>query len=569
MESLLKMAKALKHDRNVATASGKITRPWGRVAYDWLFAPRSRELRATLKPYGPAIRVRKSFQILLILGALFFCFVYGFAFALMAPFIVLPFAIPLLILAALVLWALPEVNRAPKMTLEVLLFVYFTVFALWPNYLAIVLPGLPWITLSRLFGASLILVLLICISMSAEFRRRLADVLKAAPLLSRFIGLFLIMQAISIFLSTDKAESINIFLNVLTGWIAPFVASSFILSRRARAERFAALLCFTAVALSTIAVWEHRLGKMPWVGHIPSFLQVNDPSVQLTLQGTSRDGQEHRVQGTFSTSLAFSEYMAITLPFLLNFAFGRFPMLTRIAALLAIPLVVGTIVMTQSRTGMIGVLVALSVYPLVRVFLFWRRNRQSLVASSALFLTPVAVALALMVCYVVPGLHNRIFGGGRDASSNDSRTIQIHMGTPKVLARPWGYGIGMGSDTLQYSGSGNGVYSIDVFPLRLLLEYGVLGTAIYYGMVFSALYYGFKAVLESADQYRERSLFIPLALVALGYTFMQIYYAMDDNQPVMYALYGALLAMTYRRACERRAEAVHDGALRPRRPGAR
>jgi hypothetical protein len=389
--------------------------------------------------------------------------------------------------------------------------------------------------------------------MSADFRSRVSEVLKSAPLLSRFFGLFLLMQAISIIFSVEKSISIDLFLNVLIGWIAPFFASVFILSRPLRGERFATLLCFTAVVLAGIALWEYRLHKLPWVGHIPSFLQINDPSVQLTLQGTTRTGLDHRVQATFTTSLAFSEYMAMTLPFFLHFSFGRYPLLTRIAAIFAIPLVVYTIVISQSRTGMIGVLVAFSVYPLVRVFLYWRRNRQNLAASSALFLAPVAVVMALIVCYVVPGLHNRIFGGGHDISSNESRTIQIHMGTPKILARPWGYGLGMGADTLQYSGSGSTIYSIDVYPLRLLLEYGIQGILIYYAMVFSGIYYSFKYVLESSDQDRERSLFIPVALVVLAFTFMQIYYALDDNQPIMYALYGALLAMIYRRGGEVRA----------------
>lgn len=538
----------MKHDRNAATASGESRRPWGRAAYDLLFAPRSRELRATLKPYGPAIRVRKSFQILLILGALFFCFVYGFAFALMAPYIVLPFAIPPLILAALVLWALPEVNVVPKNTLEVLFLVYFAVFALWPNYLAVALPGLPWITLQRLFGVMLILTLMVCISMSAEFRTRLKAVLDAAPLLSKFIGLFLLVQAVSIAFSSEKTTSINLFLNILTGWISPFLVSAFVMSRPGRLERFGALLCFTALALSGLAFWENHLGRAPWAGHIPSFLQVNDPSVQMAIRGLSRAGLERRVQATFNTSLAFSEYLAMSIPFLLSFTFGRYSLATKVAAAVATPIVISALVLTQARTGMIGALVAVTTYPVIRVFLYWRRNRQSLAASSALFLSPFAVAGFLAICYVVPALHNRVFGGGRDASSNDSRRIQIDMGTPKIIARPWGYGLGQGADILQYPYPGAETYSIDVYPLRLFLEYGVLGVAIYYTMIGSAIYYAVKYVLRSGDLIRQNSLFIPLLVAAIGFSLMQIYFALDDNQPIMYVLYGALMALIYRRS---------------------
>ncbi len=405
---------------------------------------------------------------------------------------------------------------------------------------------MPRITPQRLFGVALILTLMTCLSISAPFRSRLTAVLNSAPLLSRSIAAFLLIQAFSIALSSDKAASLNLLFNILTGWISPFLVSAFVLSRRGRVERFGAFLCFTALALAGLAFWEHHLGRAPWVGHIPSFLQVNDPSVQMALSGVARAGLEHRVQATFSTSLAFSEYLAMAMPFMLNFAFGRYSMTTRAAALLAFPIVIAALVMTQSRTGMIGAIVAVTAYPVIRVFLYWRRNRQSLAASSALMLSPAAVAAFLAICYVVPGLHNRMFGGGRDASSNDSRRIQIEMGLPKIFARPWGYGLGRGADTLQYPYPGAGTYSIDVYQIRLLLEYGFIGILVYYCMVYFALRYASNYALKESDLLREKSLFIPLLIVIIGFTLMQIYFALDDNQPIMYVLYGALLALIYR-----------------------
>lgn len=39
---------------------------------------------------------------------LLFCLIYGFAFAVLVPFIVVPFAIPPMILLLLIIWAMPD-----------------------------------------------------------------------------------------------------------------------------------------------------------------------------------------------------------------------------------------------------------------------------------------------------------------------------------------------------------------------------------------------------------------------------------------------------------------------------
>jgi hypothetical protein len=65
-------------------------------------------------------------------------------------------------------------------------------------------------------------------------------------------------------------------------------------------------------------------------------------------------------------------------------------------------------------------------------------------------------------------------------------------------------------------------------------------------MVYFALRYASNYALKESDLLREKSLFIPLLIVIIGFTLMQIYFALDDNQPIMYVLYGALLALIYR-----------------------
>ena len=58
--------------------------------------------------------------------------------------------LPLAALGLLVIWTLPEVRWAPTRTLRWAFYASFIGLICWPNYLAISLPGLPWITVIRL-----------------------------------------------------------------------------------------------------------------------------------------------------------------------------------------------------------------------------------------------------------------------------------------------------------------------------------------------------------------------------------------------------------------------------------
>src|SRR3546814_5293467 len=62
-----------------------------------------------------------------------------------------------------------------------------------------------------------------------------------------------------------------------------------------------------------------RSGVVPWVGHVPSFLKIQDPVVQRVLEGSARAATGiHRIQATYTTSLGFAEFLALMTPFALH-----------------------------------------------------------------------------------------------------------------------------------------------------------------------------------------------------------------------------------------------------------
>src|SRR3546814_123436 len=78
------------------------------------------------------------------------------------------------------------------------LIAFLIALPLWPNYLAIALPGMPWITLLRIIGAPMILLLLIALSVSAEFRRGLCASLDATAPVWKMLVALVIIQFLSL-----------------------------------------------------------------------------------------------------------------------------------------------------------------------------------------------------------------------------------------------------------------------------------------------------------------------------------------------------------------------------------
>src|SRR3546814_14957296 len=62
------------------------------------------------------------------------------------------------------------------------------------------------------------------------------------------------------------------------------------------------------------------LFRSPWVGHIPSFLKVNDPVIAAVLDGSRRSSDGlYRVQTHYTTSISPAEFLAMAMPFIIHY----------------------------------------------------------------------------------------------------------------------------------------------------------------------------------------------------------------------------------------------------------
>jgi hypothetical protein len=481
---------------------------------------------------------RRIWWVAFVVGAFF----YGLLFTFLPPAFIPPLSIPLLILAALVIWALPAKARAAPVRTMRWLFMGFTVAMIaWPNYLAIALPGLPWITLTRIFSFPLVLIFLASLSLSLTTRRDLKEVLDENRIGVRLLLLFIAIQVVSILFSNQPFDSFQRFIIDQIYWTAMFFLGCYLFRDPKLIVRWAWTLIGLAVFVSILGVWEWRLGRLPWVGHIPSFLQIADESVARTLAGTSRSGAiAHRVEGTFAVALGLSEFLALVSPLIIHFAVEGSRPLVRLLALSTLPLILFTIYNTGSRIGSVGFCVALLLYGGLWALRRWSLDRNSVVGPAMTLGYPLLASAFLALTFISGRLRQIVWGGANTEGSNQARIDQFNMGWPMVLKAPLGHGVGQGAIALGYV-NGDAVLTIDTYTLRLALEYGLLGLVVYYAFFLLALVPSIRVALRTQD--RHEKMLIPLSVSILVFLVGKTVFSSEYSHPIVFMMVGAVCAI--------------------------
>lgn len=497
----------------------------------------------TLSPYTtPAWGWQQWLKIIALMALPVFSVIYGFFYALTAPYLAKFFVAPIGVLALVAIWALPDFDRAPTRTMKYLFFGFFISLILWPNYLAIALPGLPWITLLRLTGIPMALLLLICVSTSAPFRRDLGAVLQAAPIAWKLLAAFVVVQFATIGLSASPSDSLQKFVVAQINWTAIFLVACYAFRTPGRIDLFIRVLWGAALIVCAIGVWEQAIQKVPWQGHIPSFFKIDEAQTMLA---SMYRGHVYRVKAIHSTPLGLGEFLALTTPFLLHFIASKQPLAIRVAAACSLVLFLRVIHSTDSRLGMVGVLLSILLYVLAWGIARWRRNRGDMLGPLVVLAYPAFFALLMGLTFVSRRLEIMVWGSQATEGSNLSRAQQLALGIPKLLKNPFGYGAGQGAETVGwFSGS---FLSIDNYYLAVAIEYGVLGFIFYYGLI---IYMGGLAAWNGAfvrnEADPEFDYIIPLGIAMAEFFIIKSVFSQQDNHPLVFMMMGMIMALVYR-----------------------
>ena len=472
--------------------------------------------------------------------------IYGFFFALTAPYLIVPFSTPILILVLMSIWALPDRPHAPTKTMEFFFAALLISLILWPNYLALALPGLPWITAIRLTGFPMAFFYLVSLSTSRDFRSEIKQTLNAVPGLWGCFLVFIAMQFITLPFGKSPALAVQKALLQQINWTSMFIIAVWIFRIPGRVQRYTTMLVLAAIPIVALTLLEFREQHVVWSGVVPSFLKVDDPVAALILQSAIRGATGlYRTKATFSTPLGLSEYLAFVAPFALHYVCGPYRLPTRLFGLVLLPILFYCIRTTDSRLGVVGFLVTLLLYLLFWGVLRLFRDRGDLFASAVVYAYPAFFGAFGVAVMFVHRIHRMVFGDGATAASNEARANQLHMGIPKMFANPIGHGAGQSGAAMGYGA--NEFITIDNYYLTLGLDYGFLGLFMFLAIFLVAIRSGFAAIVKSSKlKDRELNLLIPLTILLSEFLVIKMVFSQPDNHPIIYACLGMLVALVAR-----------------------
>jgi hypothetical protein len=543
-----------------AVRRSKMTLGGSALRLDAPFRALLRPGRDVLPVYHPerpgwSVALRK---LALLSGIVLLAIVYGFLVAILPPALLVGAAAPLALLALLVIWALPEARTVPTGALGRVYAAFVIVVIIWPNYLAIAVGGLPWISMRRLVGFVLTAILMICLSMSKAFRKQMADVLRTSPWLSRLLIAFFIIQFLADIFSVSPGETIGRWVHSTFTSTAVCFATAWLFGPGGKSVPWLVnRLAPVVFVLMVIGVLEARAEHVLWLEHIPSFLRIEDAVLQQLLQPHVRGS--YRVVTTYTTALAYGELLALTSPFVLYRMVNAktWPMRLMWAAFDLF--ILYSAVLSTARLSLVGFIAAHALFGLCWGVHRWRNARGDMIGISATMIYPALMVALMLAVMFVPAIHIRVLGGGVAQASTDARGEQFHMAIPVIAHRPLlGYGQGQGGRAINWHAP-DGALSIDLGFVALCADVGVFGFLAWTGALLLSIVSLFRAGLRDVASPFPPEFAIAVSLAVLITTRLVL--AQADNDPLFVLLFGLSLAMLYRARLRDRGDPAPGGTI--------
>lgn len=472
------------------------------------------------------------------------CFVYSFFMLLLPMQLKVPFAFPLILMVMLIVWALPTTNHAPGPATARLFWAYTISLLLWPNYLAIALPGLPWITAARLFATPMLFIILVNASSSLPFKTTMRERLAPIKPLWILVAIFAVIQVVSVAAAPLPIPTFNRVFNNEVMWTGMFFAAIWVLGDEKRLERWIIGYVIMVFILGLMSVWEARLGRVIWANSVPAIFQIEDESVQRILSGSYRLTGQYRVQTTATTPLSFAELMVLSVPFIL-YLMTKYPRLWVICAGLLIEgLIIYGLIQADARLGFVGLIIGHVLYLFYFSISRWQYKPNSIVGAALVSSFPVMLVLVTLAVLFVGRIRVRVLGGGQHESSNEARIEQMHGAFDKIWSSPiLGFGSGNGATRVGFT-NGEGVVTIDSYYLMVLMDYGFVGFIVYYGMLIYAIYLCGKISLK-APSANTRALAAVIGIFTTEFLVIKSVLAQEANHPLAFVMLGAVATVAY------------------------
>lgn len=498
-----------------------------------------------MKPYerrrepGPVTRF--------LLGGLlvFVAMVYGLMAVILPPQMLSYPATPILIMVGLILWLLPDIGGIYFNQLQKLMIAYVAINTAWPIYLALSLPGLPWISLTRIVLFLVIAVFLWNFSTSREMRDKLRDSVSETPVVMKIFWLYWLTTLFSIAFASPISEAIVKFLNNQIYLTMVLIATLLLATRAGYVFRFLRTMVLATIITLVFSIYEYQIQQVPWLNYIPPFIKIEPELLEILSSVQSRAGTNiYRVRGPFIVSLYYSEFLTMVFPFFLYFTIKERRLLPLIAAIGATLACMTVMYFTGARSAILGMLITFVLYPFYLAVRRYIEHSRSIVSASLLMAYPVILAVTSMVVVLWPRAHIMILGGGQHQASSNARAEQWSMGIPKILSHPFGHGIGRGNEALGFvNPAGKG--TVDSYFLTLLLDTGVLSLPLFIALFLLPALLAFKYYRDAKTP--EQETLAPLSIALINFIIVKSVLTSETNIPLAIAFVGCIVGLIWQR----------------------
>jgi hypothetical protein len=453
---------------------------------------------------------------------------------------------PIGVFTVLILWLLPDVKRASSPPIEKLLVTYLAMIVLWPSYLAIVIPGLPWVTPPRLVLIVMMIVMAVHLPQFAEARSRIWDVMGHDKIAARLYLTFLAIAVLVMPMARSPVDSLIFGMKQEVLTFAPVVAVAWFVTTEQAITKILRLTVGVAVITMAIAVVENYMQVPPWADYIPAFLQIDPGLLESILSPQARAGDwRYRIRSVFPIVLYYTLYLNLVFP-LVMYAAWNMKRRNALFAITMVALILHTVWYANARTAFIGMF--MSVFGIIGLSIvrtmFIRRGGDHLhkaMLVGGLFLALAVIGGALASSH---RLQMYTFGGGQHVASNDTREKQWDNTWRQLARNPIGAGPG-GSPALVGTISPRSPDPIvDSLWINQLVEVGYLGFACFFGVFLRLAWVGIRTYMRSNNDEEDWAGILAIALI--NFVVCSSVVSFNDNNYLAIVMAVILLALTRR-----------------------
>lgn len=405
-----------------------------------------------------------------------------------------------------------------------------TVFSLpvWPGFVALKLGALPGVDPTRILILILLLGWLLLVIASGHMRLALVRVYQGHRILFMLMFMLFGWELLSAVTMGGGLSSLFSAIRDVVYYLVIFLISLSVLRNEKHLNGVMHAVVLSSIFVTIVAHIELIQGHNLFV----HYATAGDIADEILAEQTR--GGESRVSGTFANPLALASFICISFPMMI-YVFSRSPdLIWRGLALLALCLSSSAMYHTHSRGGLVVLALIFLLFFMEQVRSLVRRVQNEWKPAVILLAFGSIVLLGALFISMAIGLAQ-----GRnetESASSDIRVMQMALGTPKVMAKPWlGYGPGNAAQEL-----GLLAKTVDNYYLTLALESGLPELLSFIGLLSGMAAIGWRLYRV---RWHGRYLSGMITMSIVGNILFMTVLSLEQVLPIMFIAFAMLLVL--------------------------